>query len=150
MFGKIKAFFAYLLAVAAIFYMIFSFVGMDKLEQLVLATGLQPTAWYSGGQPATTIQRPGYELIINHPVFKTVFGDASEGFVQFRLIGKPQLPGEVIETISSEGYRFGIAVDTAKLTARITSSDGNAENVKWVYLFDDKSVAVRVALKNKH
>jgi len=150
MFGKIRAFFAYLLAVAAIFFMIYSFVGMDKLEQIVLATGLHPTTWYSGGQPATTIQRPDYELIVNHPVFKTVFGDAREGFVQFRLIGKPKLPAQIIETISSDGYSFGIAIDTTKLTARLTATDGYAENVKWVYLFDDKSVAVRVMLKHKH
>ena len=149
MFGKIRAFFAYLLAVAAILFMIFAFIGMDKLERIVLATGLHPTAWYSGGQPAATIEHQGYELIVNYPVFKTVFGAANEGFVQFRLIGKPNLPVEINETINIDGYRFGIAIDTTQLTARLTASDGYAENVKWVYLFDDKSVVVRVALKNK-
>ncbi|MFA6074279.1 MAG: hypothetical protein WCV63_01795 [Negativicutes bacterium] len=150
MFGKIKAFFAYLIAVAAILFMVFSFVGMDKLEKIVLMTGLHPTAWYSGGQPATTVQRKGYELTVNHPVFKTVFGDAREGFVQFRLKGQPTLPAEIKENINIDGYVFGIIVDTIKLTAKLTATDRYAGNVQWVYLFDDKSVAVRVKLKNRH
>lgn len=149
MFGKIKTFFAYFVAVVAIIYMIFTFVGMDKLEQIILATGLHPTYWYSGGQPEKILQRDKYEVVINRPVFKTVFGDAREGFVQISFKGQPALPAEICEKISVDAYAFTLAVDTNKLTAWVTETDGYAKNVQWVYLFDDKSVVVRIALKNK-
>lgn len=147
---KLKAILGYTIAVLMIFAMFLMLTKRQMLAEMLLKINIKPTAWYSGGEAAQTITRNGYSLTVNHPVFRRLLGDTSDGFVQLHYIPQTGLPAMIQEQVSVDGYRFTVAVDTAKLTAQLVDSDGYASKAEWVYRFSDNSVAVRIDLKNKN
>lgn len=147
---KLKAILGYTVAALMILAMLLLLIKRQMLEDMLVKAGIRPTAWFAGGDAAQTIPRNGYTVTVNHPVFKRLLGDASDGFVQLHYLPQPNLPATINEQVSVDGYRFNVAVDTAKLTAQLLDSDGSATRAEWVYRFSDNSVAVRVDLKNKN
>ena len=148
---NIKPVLGYTTAVLLILLLAFSIIQRQELAKLLVkTTGIHPTYWYSGGVAAQTIKRDNYELIVNHPVFQTIFGDLRDGFVQFRYKAKETLPPRIQEQVVIDGYNFTADVDTKKLTAQLLKTDGYALKPVWVLRFSDNSVVVRIKLENRN
>ncbi len=58
---------------------------------------------YTGGEPARTLERPGYQIVVYRPVPKRAFLSQSSAFVQ--IVWKPAsaLPAHVVEEIDVDG-----------------------------------------------
>jgi hypothetical protein len=140
---------AYGLAVLSVFFMFFSFIFTGALARLIAATGMHPTAWYSGGDEAYGADRKDYLLTVNHPVFRRVYGESREGFVQIRLRGTPLLPETITDRVEVDGYSFGFTCSTKEPRAQLAGTDGYTKDVQWAYQFSDKSIAIRFTVKNR-
>lgn len=148
--NQIKNILGYVTAVILFFFLMFSFIRSDILERLIVATGIHTTEWYSGGKTVKIEQCNEYTLEIHQPVFNTVYGDVANGFVQLTFKGKPDLPSIIHQAISIEDYDFTIKTDTKSLTTKIIDPGKYAQKIIWTYQFSDKSVNVRVELRNKN
>lgn len=146
---KLKSFLGYTIAVAAFFLLLFSFMHKDVFERLIVATEIHPTEWFSGGAIVKVQKCNGYFLQIRNPVFKKLYGEVKNGFVQISFKGNPDLPVVIHQQISIDGYDFIIETNTKTLTSRILSSNKYVKDTLWTYRFSDNSVNVRIALKNR-
>ncbi len=147
--NRFKSIFGYVTAVALFFFLMFSFIRSDILEKLIVATGIHPTEWYSGGKVITIKQCNGYVLEIHQPVFNTVYGDVTYGFVQLTFKGQPDLPDIIHQAVSIDNYDFTIETDVKTLTTKMVNPGKYAQKIVWTYTFSDKSLNVRVGLKNQ-
>jgi len=78
-------------------------VWFGAFDRAAAKTSLKVDPIYTGGEPARTLERAGYQLVVYHPVPRRAFLSESGGFAQ--LVWKPAsaLPPHVAEEIDVDG-----------------------------------------------
>jgi hypothetical protein len=142
----------YTLAILATPVVLATFMGLNTWPQkLADVTGVQVSAWYTGGEVVRTVAREGYEVRIHRPVFDGFLWDRSEGFVQIELAPLESVPPLVTEDIDfdNDGARdFRLELDKQKLAAGLTDQTERVLGLEGPYKLRN-SYAVRVQLRNR-
>ncbi len=105
------------------------FVLLPLFTRGVAALGLRTDAVYSGGEPARTFTRPGYRIIVYHPVVPRAPLAALPPFVQVAWEPASALPARIADEVDVDDdgradlrAEFGVPVDeSAPLRADVTS-----------------------------
>jgi hypothetical protein len=101
----LRAFLGYGWAALMVPVVVVAFVASDWWAHLLVgATGVKVSPWYTGGEVARTLERPGYVVKVHVPVFRGFFGDRAVGFVQVRLEAAARaLPPGLDESLDVDG-----------------------------------------------
>jgi len=144
---------AYTLAVLATPLVLATFIGMQYWAgSLARITGVQVSAWYTGGEVVRTVARDGgYQIRIHRPVFDGFLWDRSEGFVQIDWAPPESVPALIRDDIDfdNDGSKdFRLELDKAKVAARLTDQSDRVIGLEGAYRLK-KSYTVRVLLHNR-
>jgi hypothetical protein len=142
----------YTLAVLATPLVLATFMGLNVWPgKMAEATGVQVSAWYTGGEVVRTVKREGYEVRIHRPVFDGFLWETSEGFVQIEWAPPDSVPPVVTEDIDFDNdgaTDFRLELDKQKVAARLTNQTSRVIGLERAYKLR-KSYAVRVLLRNE-
>lgn len=148
--GTLKKVLGYGLAVLATPIVLATFIGLQFwAPKLAAATGVQVSAWYTGGEIVRTIAHDGYETRIHRPVFDGFLWDRSEGFVQIDWGPPDSVPPLVAESIDFDNNGtpdFRVELDRQKITARLSEQSDAVIALEGAYKLK-KSYTVRVFLR---
>jgi hypothetical protein len=79
------------------------FLLIDVFTRGVAATGVRIDPSYSGGEPASTVDRGAYRIVVNKPVQKTAPLQRLEPFVQLTWTPASALPHRVSDVVDIDG-----------------------------------------------
>ncbi len=132
---------AYLWAIACFLLIPVTFIKNDTLAvHLSKLPFMKIHPKYSGGKENRSYLRNGLHITVNKPVYAGLRGRNSDGFVQVRFIGIPELPSSIDETID---YDFD---DQPDFKVSINTMDGTTELKK--LSSGVKSLAISSKVKN--
>ncbi|HNY10710.1 MAG TPA: hypothetical protein PKK26_03870 [Candidatus Wallbacteria bacterium] len=150
--NSIKNIIGYIWAVAAILLIIVIFIGSDFLsKKFVEASGLKVSPLYTGGETLRVVEKNGYKMTIQKPVFPALIGENADGFVQIVLRSETGFADVIEERIDYDGNAgddFLIKIDTKKSAAEVSSCDGRPVSLIKLYSLKN-GWAVRVRVKNE-
>jgi hypothetical protein len=141
----------YTLAFLAVPLVLATFIGMSFWAgNLVSATGLKVSPWFSGGEVWRTVDRETYQTQIHKPVFDGLLSAQSKGFVQVDWTPADSLPEKIDEIIDVYGDGqavFRVEFNTKTGDAVLTPSTSRILGLQGTYKLK-KSWAIRVAMEN--
>lgn len=148
---RLKAILGYTWAVLLIFVVLATFIGMQTWAKgLATATGVQVSPKYTGGEVVRTVPGEQFRTSIHRPVFASLIGESSEGFVQIDWAppeGK-SLPPVFDQDIDYDGNGtpdFHVRFDTRTNSVTMRPLSPNVVSVEEVLNFgSDRAVRIRV------
>lgn len=149
--SKLKTFFGYTLATLGLPIVLATFVGQGFwMTNLVSATGLRISPWFTGDAVAQSVEHAGYETRIHKPVFMALIGERAAGFVQVDWAPPGRVPAQLTEEIdyNADGTPdFRVELDTQTRQATLTPYSAQVIGLRGTYRLKD-AWAVRVDVKN--
>jgi len=140
MLGKVRIVLAYTAAgLTIVAAMLTPFLLMDLFTRGVAALGVRIDPVYSGGEAAYTVTRPGYRIVVNHPVVPKALLPEVPAFVQIAWEPVAALPARISDEVDVDNdgrpdlvASFAVLrdpnaelrVDVTPLTARVTGMRG--------------------------
>jgi len=123
---KFKQAAGYLWAAAAFIAAMALMSSYEGLGRRLAGTGLKISPVFSGGEIVRTLDRGAYRVFIHRPVFDSLAGERSSGFVQVDWGPLEALPARMEENVDFDGDGrpdFAVALATAPLAASLKTSD---------------------------
>jgi hypothetical protein len=129
------------------------FILFGAFTRAVARTGVQVDPVYSGGVPADTLVRDGYEIVVNHPVRSRALLARPAPFVQMTWTPAAALPAHVSDAVDVDGdgsmdlvARFDVPADTSRpLFVDVTPLGGRVKALAHASRADLSGMIVRVA-----
>ena len=140
-------------AAAALPIVLAGFFGMDRCsKQLVAATGIQVSPWFTGGEALRTEDHGSWQTVIHRPVFDGLFRQRRSGFVQvdWKPTGETPLPPKIEESEDLDGDGSAdvrILLDTVANRAEVASLSRRPASLREVFDMG-KWRALRIDLRN--
>lgn len=150
--NKLKAFLGYFWAALAVPVILIMLLGSNAWVDLISASGLQVSPWFTGGEVAQTLTSTELKTEIHAPVFQALIGERKQGFVQVNwspLKDPFTMIDEEIDYDSDGVADFGIVWNVQASDPVIIPYSPFVLGLDSDYHFKDGSVAVRVKLRNK-
>ncbi len=118
---RLTSFLGYTGAVlTSVLMLLMPFVLFGLFTGAVARTGVRVDPVYSGGEPADTLARDGYAIVVNHPVRSRAPLAPPAPFVQMTWTPAAALPASVADTVDVDGdgaadlvARFAVPADTS-------------------------------------
>ncbi len=128
------------------------FVLIDVFTRGFAATGVRTAPVFSGGEPSYTLERPGYGIVVNRPVRKSVPLQRLEPFVQLTWTPVTALPKIVYDEVDIDNdgiadakVRFAVPTDRKRpLRAEVETLTPALRPVKTITRESFSSVIARV------
>jgi hypothetical protein len=128
------------------------FVLMPWFTRGVAALGLHTDAVYSGGDVAYSLEKPGYRIVVYHPVVPTALLSGSQAFVQIAWEPASALPARVADEVDLDGdgrpdlvATFAVPRDAnAELRADVMSKSPRVASMRGIARQSFTSAIVRV------
>ncbi len=148
----LKAIAGYTWAILLLLVCLLTFLGSEPLARgIVSVTGMRVSPWYSGGPVARTVDHGAYQTRIHRPVFRGLFWDRPEGFVQITWEPLSALPPVIDESVDIEGSGkedFTVHVDRATGVASLSRKSDLITGIR-ASVVTDNGWLVRVQLHKK-
>ena len=144
---KLYSILGYGWAVLTILIVLATFMGNNYFsKKFASATGVTVSPRFSGGEVTQVIEHGTYTTFVHRPVFDSLVGERSEGFVQVDWKPARGLPAVIAESLAlADGERISIQLDTKTGSANLAPARTGAPHVDQTYKLKD-GWAVRVVL----
>ncbi len=149
---KIKSFLGYFWAALGIPIVLVMLLGSNAWMNLIAASGLEVSPWFTGGKVAHSASGTGWMTEIHEPVFQALIGERKTGFVQVNwkpLDGALTIVDEDVDYNADGQPDFHIRWDVHNAEPELTALDDAMLGLDSFYRFKDGSAAVRVTLRNE-
>jgi len=123
--SRLKSVLGYAWALAALPIVLATFIGLNSWARgFAELTGLEISAWFSGGKTAQTVAHEGYVTTVHEPVFQGLIGETKKGYVQVKWTPSAgaSLPNQLSDSIDFDGDGtpdFIVVLDTGSDRAEL-------------------------------
>ena len=150
--NKIKSFLGYFWAALGIPIVLVMLLGSNAWVNLIAASGLEVSPWFTGGDVIHTAHGEGWMTEIHEPVFQALIGERKTGFVQVNwkpLNGALTIVDEDVDYNADGQPDFHIRWDVHNAEPELTALQPAVLGLDSFYRFKDDSAAVRVSLRRE-